>query len=103
MNIFGKKSALEQLESVRDELAVAFVHHDWERIAELDQVCRNYVEKAALSSTTDKNVLRAILTQLFQLYASIIEACQERRDAARDELVSMRRSTKGAKVYQLYG
>lgn len=103
MNVFRKKTAIEQLEAVRDEMAVALLHQDWEKIGELDKICRDYVDKISLNSEDDQRVLKAIYVQLLQLYDSLIQSCREQRDAIGSELIGMNRSTKGAKLYKVFG
>jgi hypothetical protein len=103
MSIFKKKTAIEQLEAVRDEMAVALLHQDWEKIGELDRVCRECVDKISLKSEGDERVLKAIYAQLLQLYDSLIQSCREQRDAIGNELIGVNRSTKGAKLYKVFG
>lgn len=103
MSIFRKKTAIEQLEAIRDEMAVALLHQDWEKIGELDRICRDCVEKISSNSEGDQRVLKAIYVQLLQLYDSLIQSCREQRDAIGSELIEMNRSTKGAKLYKVFG
>jgi flagellar protein FliT len=94
---------LQQLEDTRLAMVTAVTSEDWERIAELDCLCREHVTQAMLSSDTDQQALRVTFEKLLELYAQMLESCQHRRDQLGSELVQLNQAQQGAKVYQLFG
>lgn len=96
-------SPLQQLEETRLAMLTAVNSEDWERIAELDCLCREHVTQVMLCADTDQQALRATFEKLLQLYAVMLDGCKQRRDQLGSELVQLNQSRQGARVYQLFG
>jgi hypothetical protein len=105
MNTVMKESAVERLGSLRNELAVALIQQDWEKIGALDLDCRLLVDLAMAEAVEkgDEQALRANLESLLELYALAVTTCKKQRDDAGEELGNLNRARQNAKVYQLFG
>lgn len=96
-------SPMQQLENTHLAMVEAVEGKDWQRIAELDHLCREQVTQAMLATDTDQQALRETFEQLLGFYASMLESCKQQRDQLGSELLQLNQSQQGAKVYQLFG
>jgi flagellar protein FliT len=105
MNTAMKETAVERLGSIRNELAVALIQQDWEKISVLDLDCRTLVDLAMAEAVEkgEEQLLRANLESLLELYALAVNTCKKHRDEAGAELGNLNRARQNAKVYQLFG
>ncbi|WP_263139238.1 flagellar protein FliT [Pseudomonas sp. RIT-PI-AD] len=96
-------NAMRHIEETRLALSDALVNSDWERIGDLDLVCRRQVEDALVESVGQEEALRVQLELLMDVYRRMTQACVDARDEVANELVMIQRSAQGAKVYELFG
>jgi flagellar protein FliT len=96
-------SPMQHLENTHLAMAEALKAGDWERIAELDHLCREQVTTAMLSVETDQQVLRESFKRLLDFYALMLESCKQQRSHLGNELLAVNRGNQGAKVYQMFG
>ncbi|WP_447747416.1 flagellar protein FliT [Pseudomonas nicosulfuronedens] len=95
--------AMLQLNETRAALSTALHNQDWEAIGDLDQQCREQVDVAMQDAERDEQSLRETMEQLLALYAELVQVCTAQRTAIGAELTAVRRSSQGAKVYQMFG
>lgn len=105
MNTAMKETAVERLGSIRNELAVALIQQDWDKIGSLDLDCRTLVDLAMqeVAETGDEGALRANLESLLELYALAVQTCKMKRDETASELGALNKTRQNAKVYQMFG
>lgn len=97
------KSPIRMLEDASEFLRDALSNQDWESIAALDLQCREAIESVMLAPSRDEPMLKARMEGLLDVYLELIEACRGERQSLADQLVQVRKSSQGAKVYQLFG
>ncbi|MCP1651237.1 flagellar protein FliT [Pseudomonas sp. GD04087] len=95
--------AMLQLNETRAALSAAMHNKDWEAIGDLDRQCREQVDVAMQDAERDEQALRETMEQLLALYAELVQVCTAQRTAIGAELTAVHRSSKGAKVYQMFG
>ncbi len=97
------ETSVQRIENTRLALTEALNSSDWERIGDLDQVCRQQIEDALVDSIGQEEALRTQLEMLMDVYRQLTEACMQAREEIAHELIALQKASQGAKVYQLYG
>ena len=95
--------AMQQLNETRAALSAAMHSKDWDAIGELDRMYREQVDVAMQDAERDEQALRDTMEQLLALYGELVKVCTAQRTAIGEELTAVRRSSQGAKVYQMFG
>lgn len=95
-------SSVQRLEATGSALRDALAKQDWAAIGELDLQCRMAVD-AAMVDSRDEEELRGSMEALLALYRELVTVCQTEQQRLASELVQLNHSSKGAKVYQLFG
>jgi flagellar protein FliT len=96
-------SSVQVLEDAGRSLRAALSNQDWESIAVIDQQCREAVEEVAVTLPRNEPLLKEKMQALLEIYKELIDACRSERKRLADEILQVRKSCEGAKVYQLQG
>ncbi|TRX74451.1 flagellar protein FliT [Pseudomonas mangiferae] len=96
-------TSVQHIEETRLALTEALDRSDWDRIGDLDQLCRRQVEDALVASAGQEEALRTQLEMLMDVYRQLTKACIDAREEVASELVALQKASHGAKVYQLFG
>lgn len=94
--------AVEQLQDTHQALIAAVQAGDWQQVGELDQLCRQLVQRAMAQPDRDEALLAEVLGSLSATYREVIGLCQAVQGKLAEELQGVQRSKQGAKVYQMF-
>ncbi|TBU98260.1 flagellar protein FliT [Stutzerimonas kirkiae] len=96
-------ASVKRLQQTNGALRHALEQKDWTAIGALDLQCRQVVEEVMREPQRDDQLTREYLLQLQALYRELVSSCQAEQQRLAAELVQIKQSVHGAKVYQMFG